>query len=118
MLRHRRKLYDLPAKPLNQREIFGLGIADNDIIALGAMKALQEFGFSIPDDISIIGYDDLPFCSISSPTLTTIRVPKQEMGRTAARRLIDVTKCENDVKLKIQVCNEFIERDSVRDLRK
>ncbi len=92
--------------------------ADNDIIALGAMKALQEFGFSIPDDISIIGYDDLPFCSISSPTLTTIRVPKQEMGRTAARRLIDVTKCENDVKLKIQVCNEFIERDSVRDLRK
>ncbi len=91
--------------------------ADNDIIALGAMKALQEFGYSIPNDISIIGYDDLPFCSISSPALTTIRVPKQEMGRAAARRLIEVTKSETDVKQKTQVCNEFIERESVRDLR-
>ena len=60
--------------------------ADNDMIALGAMKALQEMGYKIPQDISIIGFDDLPFSEISNPPLTTLRVPKQEMGRLAVKK--------------------------------
>lgn len=91
--------------------------ADNDIVALGAMKALKEFGYKIPRDVSIIGLDDMPFCTISSPALTTIRVRKQEMGQTAVRRLLELIKYENNAKLKIQVCNEFVVRESVRDLR-
>ncbi len=90
--------------------------ADNDMIALGAMKALQEKNYRIPEDISIIGFDDLPFCEISSPRLTSLRVPKQEMGRLAVRKLIDMVKREDDVRSKIQVCTEFIERDSVKKL--
>jgi len=91
--------------------------ADNDIMALGAMKALKEFGYKIPRDISLIGLDDMPFCTISSPALTTIRVRKQEMGQTAVRRLLELIKYEKNAKLKIQVCNEFVVRESVRDLR-
>ncbi|MEG1427702.1 MAG: substrate-binding domain-containing protein, partial [Oscillospiraceae bacterium] len=91
--------------------------ADNDIIALGAMKALCENGYKIPEDISVIGFDDLPFGAISSPSLTTIRVYKQEMGQTAVRRLIETIKNESSIKTKIQVCNTFVERDSVRDFR-
>lgn len=90
--------------------------ADNDMIALGAMKALLEKGYKIPDDISIIGFDDLPFCEISSPRLTSLRVPKQEIGRLAVRKIIDMIKGNDNVHVKIQVCTEFIERDSVRDI--
>lgn len=87
--------------------------ADNDMIALGAMKALQDRDYRIPEDVSIIGFDDLPFCEISSPRLTSLRVPKQEMGRLAVRKLIDMVKREDDILAKIQVCTEFVERDSV-----
>ena len=91
--------------------------ADNDMIALGAMKALQDRDYRIPEDVSIIGFDDLPFCEISSPRLTSLRVPKQEMGRLAVRKLIDMVKREDDILSKIQVCTEFVERDSVIKLK-
>lgn len=92
--------------------------ADNDMIALGAMKALTEYGYRIPEDVSIIGFDDIPYSEISSPRLTTIRVPKQEMGQMAARRIIELMKKPSNAKLKIQICTNFIERDSVLDISK
>lgn len=91
--------------------------ADNDMIALGAMRAFRERGYSIPDDISVIGFDDLPFGAVSYPPLSTIQVPKEEMGRTAVRRLIEIIRSNTGVKTKIQVCNTYVERGSVRDLR-
>ena len=92
-------------------------VADNDIIALGAMKALTEAGLRIPEDISIVGFDDLSYSSISAPPLTTIRVPKQEIGRAAVRRLRDKLASPESAPLKIQVCTEFIERESVKNLK-
>jgi len=91
--------------------------AENDMIAFGAMKALQEFGYKIPEDISIIGFDDLPFCEITTPRLTTIRVSKQEMGMIAVRRMDEMIKNPGRSKLKISICAEFIERESVRELK-
>lgn len=90
--------------------------ADNDMIALGAMKALQEMGYKIPEDVSVVGFDDLPFSEISNPALTTLRVPKQEMGRLAVKKLIEVINGETKIKTKTQVCTMFIERCSVRDM--
>lgn len=90
--------------------------ADDDMIALGAMKALQEKGYRIPEDVSIIGFDDLPFCEITSPRLTSMRVPKQEMGQIAARQLITMTEQGCRTVTKIQVCAKFIERESVKDI--
>lgn len=90
--------------------------ADNDMVALGAMKALQEAGHRIPEDISIIGFDDLPFSEIASPRLTTLRVPKQEMGQAAVRRIIEMIHEKSNIKFKIQVCTSFVERDSVREI--
>lgn len=92
--------------------------ADNDMIALGAMKALIEKGYRIPEDISIIGFDDLDASEIATPRLTTIRVFKQEMGQMAVRRLFDVIRDGNAIKTKTQVCTEFIERDSVKNITK
>ncbi|MCR5626660.1 MAG: LacI family DNA-binding transcriptional regulator [Lachnospiraceae bacterium] len=91
-------------------------IADNDIIALGAIKALQEAGIRVPEDGSIIGFDDLPYCEISNPRLTSMRVPKQDMGRIAVQKMIDILKSGESVKTKIEVCTDFVIRDSVKKL--
>ena len=90
--------------------------ADNDIIALGACKALKEHGYDIPKDVSVIGFDDISFCDISSPPLTTIRVFKQEMGAIAVRQLVNMIKTGTKVKTKVQICTEFVERESVKKM--
>lgn len=87
--------------------------ADNDMIALGAMKAFLDMGIRIPEDVSIIGFDDLTYSSIAATPLTTLRVPKQEMGRLALKRLMDIINGNKSGYTKIQVCTEFIERSSV-----
>ena len=93
-------------------------IADNDIIALGAMKALKQFGYKIPKDVSIIGFDDLPFSEISSPGLTTIKFFQKEMGRIAVQRLVEKIRTSGVINTKIQISTQFVERESVLDLRK
>jgi LacI family transcriptional regulator len=90
--------------------------ADNDIIALGAMKAMWEEGIRIPEDVSVVGFDDLSYSSISNPPLTTLRVPKQDMGKVAVRRLRDMLADNGALHLKTQVCTEFVERSSVKKL--
>lgn len=92
-------------------------VADNDNIALGACKALQDAGYRIPEDVSIIGFDDIPFCEIASPPLTTVRVFKQEMGAAAVRRLADLLANERKICTKTQICTEFIERSSVKEIK-
>ncbi|MEY8334447.1 LacI family DNA-binding transcriptional regulator [Lachnospiraceae bacterium 47-T17] len=91
-------------------------IADNDLIALGAMKAMTESGIRIPEDVSIIGFDDLPFAAVASTPLTTVHVPKQDMGRIVAGRLMEIIK-GTDSTAKIQVSTSFVERESVRTLK-
>lgn len=92
-------------------------IADNDIIAIGAMRALQEKGIRIPEDVSIIGFDDIPFAAVSNPELTTIHVFKKNMGEVAVRRALDYIRYPGGKeKMKIQICTKFIERGSVKNL--
>ena len=62
--------------------------AANDILAIGAMIACREAGFVVPDDVSIIGFDDLPVAQFCVPKLTTIHVPAKRMGEMAVSQLI------------------------------
>ena len=64
-------------------------IAFNDMAACGAIRALQAEGLRVPQDVSVIGFDDLTLGRIVQPALTTIRQPLREMGRQAALRLIE-----------------------------
>lgn len=91
--------------------------ADNDMIALGALRALQQAGYRVPQDVSIVGFDDLPFCAISDPPLTTIKVYNYEMGIAAVRRLMELTEPGENYRTKTQVTSAFVRRESVRDLR-
>jgi LacI family transcriptional regulator len=59
-----------------------------DITAIGAMHAAAELGFKVPDDLSIMGYDDIPLASFSVPTLTSVQQPIYEMGEVATRLLL------------------------------
>jgi LacI family transcriptional regulator len=62
--------------------------AFNDISALGAIRALREAGRRIPEDVSVIGFDDIQSAAYQNPGLTTIRQPLREMGMTAAETLV------------------------------
>jgi LacI family transcriptional regulator len=90
--------------------------ADNDIIAFGALRAMKEFGLEIPEDISIIGFDDMPYSLISNPRLTTIRVFKQDIGRLAVKRLLEKINQKDGIIQKIEVATALVERDSVKRL--
>ncbi|MCY1374541.1 HTH-type transcriptional repressor PurR [compost metagenome] len=61
----------------------------NDAVAIGAMHVLRERGFRIPEDISIIGYDDEPYSCYFSPALTTIWQPVYDMGLLSSKILLD-----------------------------
>lgn len=64
--------------------------AQNDRMAIGAIRALREAGRRVPEDVSVVGYDDIPVAEFFDPPLTTIRQPMREVGETAARLLIQV----------------------------
>ncbi len=62
--------------------------AYNDMMAFGSMQAIKEKGLRIPEDIGLVGYDDIPFSSLISPALTTIRLKKQELGIESVKLLL------------------------------
>jgi LacI family transcriptional regulator len=74
---------------LDQGTPFTAVVAANDLIALGAQRALAERGCSCPQDVSITGYNDIDYMSKLSPPFTTVRIPLRDMGMLAARSLLD-----------------------------
>ncbi|WP_084474743.1 LacI family DNA-binding transcriptional regulator [Deinococcus pimensis] len=64
-------------------------LAANDFVAYGVLEAVRERGLSVPTDISVVGFDDIPMSSQVSPALTTIRHPLEDIGRTAVQLLLD-----------------------------
>jgi LacI family transcriptional regulator len=68
---------------------FSALVAGNDLMALGCYDALVERGLSCPDDVSVVGFNDMPFADKFNPPLTTVRIPHYEMGRRAAALLLE-----------------------------
>lgn len=85
-----KKAYDAISNlVLNKVEFDGV-FAANDIMAIGAMMALGNLGVKIPEEIAVVGFDDIPLSSIFIPSLTTIRQPVRQMGEIACDRLINL----------------------------
>ncbi|MDF2804036.1 MAG: transcriptional regulator, LacI family, partial [Anaerocolumna sp.] len=91
--------------------------ADNDIVAMFAMRALRELGVHIPEDVSIIGFDNMSLSEMLDTPLTTIQVQKTKMGVIAANTIIDLRE-EIEGFVKIEVGAKLIKRSSVRDFMK
>lgn len=70
--------------------------AFNDMSAIGAMRALMDAGVRVPEDVSVIGFDDIYFAAFNSPSLTTIRQPLYEMGELAAQTLLKSLSSSSD----------------------
>ncbi|MBN1543170.1 LacI family DNA-binding transcriptional regulator [candidate division KSB1 bacterium] len=88
--------------------------AVNDTVAFGAYKKIKERGLSIPDDIALVGYDDVPFMQSLDPPITTVRQPMAEIGRQAANLLLEQMGCPYDQEnMKTVLQPELIVRDSV-----
>lgn len=89
-------------------------IADNDIIAASAVQSLQHAGFRVPEDVSIIGFDDSSICTILTPYLSTIRVNPRSMAKLATARLIEMIESPDPHEIiKSTVGTELINRQSV-----
>lgn len=89
----------------------------NDLVALGVLSALHELNISVPDTISVVGNDDIPFAQHVPVKLTTIRAPMRELGRKAAEILI--RNIESPVPLPVEhvvLDAEFIIRESTKPL--
>ena len=87
--------------------------ADNDLIAFGAVMALKEAGYRVPEDVAVVGFDDMPACEYMNPPLSTIMVPKLFMGETAATRIIQLIEGENSQPLKIEISTKLVRRKTV-----
>lgn len=100
---------------LKQNQITAV-LANNDDQAIGAMRALGQNRIAVPDDISIIGFDDYHVSNYTNPPLTTVHQPLFQMGRTAAAKLIPLITGANNNKIHVLLKPELIIRKSVKIL--
>ena len=98
-------LLDLPAPPT---AIF----ASSDQMAFGVYEAVRQRGLRIPNDISVVGFDDLPEARWSSPPLTTVRQPLSEMGMVAARTVLRLAQGEEIESPRVELATQLVVRDS------
>jgi len=90
--------------------------ASSDQMAFGAYEAVRRRGLRVPDDISIVGFDDLPEARWSSPPLTTVRQPLSEMGALAARTVLRLAQGERIESMRLELATELVVRDSTKAL--
>ena len=104
--------YEAMRKLLESSSIPTAVFVANDLDAIGAMKAVKEKGLRIPEDISLIGFDDIQLASYTEPTLTTVRQPIYEMGTTAISLLVQLIEGKKEEPLKVELPTQLIIRES------
>lgn len=87
--------------------------ADNDYIAAFCIRSLKEHGHRVPEDISVIGFDDIELAPSIDPPLTTMRIPQESMGELAAKRLADLVEGRTEGLVHCRVQPELVVRESV-----
>jgi DNA-binding LacI/PurR family transcriptional regulator len=109
--------YPVMQRLLATRERFTALVSFNDMAAIGAIRALEDFGLRVPEDVSVIGFDDIKVAAFSKPRLTTIRQPMSNIGRIAAQCVLNQLKGLEPFRKQITVEPELVVRESTRALR-
>jgi DNA-binding LacI/PurR family transcriptional regulator len=104
--------YPYARQLLAQRKPFTALFAYNDISAIGAIRAIQEQGLRVPQDISVMGFDDIPGAAFHTPSLTTVRQPLKRMGEVAAQTLLDRIEAKKEYPFEIAIEPELVARES------
>jgi LacI family transcriptional regulator len=86
--------------------------AGNDLSAIGAMAAAAELGLRVPDDVSVVGFDDIPEAARATPRLTTVSQPLHDMGAEAVRMLVDLLSGGTDGNRHVRLPDELIVRET------
>jgi len=102
--------YERTKQMLEKKLDFTAIFAYNDMMAFGSMQAIKEKGLRIPEDIGLVGYDDIPFSSLISPALTTIRLKKQELGIESVKLLLSHINGNREKPKKIMLDVDIIVR--------
>jgi LacI family transcriptional regulator len=89
-------------------------IAGADLIAIGAMRHIVAMGLSVPADVSVVGFDDIPWAQLHSPPLTTIDMPVEEMAAAAVETLVRRMANKSEPRRRVMFNVALIERESVR----
>jgi DNA-binding LacI/PurR family transcriptional regulator len=108
--------YPLVRDLLSRTTDFTALFAYNDLSAIGAIRAIREKGLRVPEDISVIGFDDINSAAFQNPSLTTVRQPLRRMGMTAARILVQRLQGGEDPR-EVSVQPELIVRESTGPAR-
>ncbi|HLJ29778.1 MAG TPA: LacI family DNA-binding transcriptional regulator [Candidatus Angelobacter sp.] len=103
--------YPLTHQLLSRSTDFTALLAYNDLSAIGAIRAIRERGLRVPEDISVVGFDDIASAAFQNPSLTTVRQPLRMMGTTAARILLERLNGGKDPE-EVIVKPEFVVRES------
>jgi DNA-binding LacI/PurR family transcriptional regulator len=104
--------YPFAKRLLARKKPFTALFAYNDISAIGAIRAFQEQGLRVPQDISVMGFDDIPGAAFHMPSLTTVRQPLNRMGQVAAQCLLDRIEGKQEYPPEIAIEPELIVRES------
>jgi len=101
------------AKELLARKLdFTALFAYNDISCIGAIRAIRESGLRVPEDVSVMGFDDIREAAYQYPSITTIKQPLRDMGELAAHTLIDRLEGQEDCPSEIAIQPELVVRES------
>lgn len=98
----------------DRQELPNALFASSDALAVGAMQAIQEAGLKIPDDISVIGFNDVSVAKYVSPALSTVKVETEWMGELAVSTILELAKEFSPVPRKIMLGTKLIQRDSTK----
>lgn len=90
----------------------------NDSSAVEVIHALKESGRRVPEDVSVVGYDDIPIAAFLTPPLTTVRIERQQLCTLAVRRLLDQLETPGLVPIRVELGTQLIERKSVMRLKR
>lgn len=104
-------------KLLARNEPFSALFAFNDIAAIGAMRAFFDAGLKVPEDVSVVGFDDIHGAAYQNPSLTTVRQPLAEMGEIAARLLLDILAGHNQKVARLMIEPQLMVRGSTGPCR-
>ena len=87
-------------------------VASNDEMAIGCIRALQQAGYSVPEDVAVTGHDDILLAAYVEVPLTTVHVYKKELGRLATRMLLDRIQSGRKATIELEVSSKLVRRDS------
>jgi len=98
---------------LEGKKPFSAIVASDDVMALACITALKKKGMAVPDDISVIGFNDMLLVPVASPTLSSMRLPLADMGKEAAHMLLEIINKEKLKRKTITFTPELIKRESI-----